>query len=284
MKTITKLFIILLFAFGVKADAQITLLNTYPSPQGPNNFQLVYLKHDGFKFVNLHYDTLSFYNVNLSLFRNAIIPGHWMLGYYTVQCISEGLFDTDTLHIDYMVTAGSFCQGCPDSVVIYKDNGNAVFRKDSAAFGVVGFSSMQGPVFSPIMSTDSGTFMALILVSNYSTQLYKLPGSLPCVPGCAGDNIYTSMPEISNNSNAAIKAYPNPAVSYTNIYYTLPPGTNEGELILYDLAGRNLKKYTVTSQFDHLRLTTSDIAAGTYFYQLTVNGNSISTKKIVVVK
>lgn len=81
-----------------------------------------------------------------------------------------------------------------------------------------------------------------------------------------------------------MSVYPNPAVSYTNIYYTLPQGTTQGELTLYDLTGRVLKEYTVTSAFDHLRLTTSDIAAGTYFYQLSINGNAVAAKKIIVVK
>ncbi len=281
MKTITKLFIVLLFAFGVRANAQITLVKTVASAYDDGYFQSVYLEHSGFKFVYLHSDTLSFYNLNLSLYRNVIIPGNWFVGQFNVGCISEGLFDTDTLHIDYMVT--SLC--CPDSMVIYKDNGTVVFREDSASF--VSFEpGMGSPLFYPIVPTDSGTFMVITEEINSSpaaTKLYRLPGSVPCIPGCAG-SFTTAMPVISSNSSATMHVFPNPAASYTNIYYTLPAGTSQGELVLYDLAGRELKKYTVTSQVDHLRLTTSDIAAGTYFYQLMVNGNGIATKKIIVVK
>lgn len=272
MKTITKLLVVSFFAFGVKTNAQITYLRTYRETSPINSFQNVYLKHSGFKFVYLHSDTLSFYNLNLSLYENAIIPGGAWGG---VRCIAEGLFDNDTLHIDYLITGG-------DSTVIYKDDGSVVYRNDSAIL-TISFPGMGAPAYWPIMATDSGTYMALLLASNFSTQLYKLPGSLPCIPGCLGD-ISASSPVINNISNATMKVYPNPAVSYTNIYYTLPPGTNEGELVLYDLAGREMKKYTVTSQVDHLRLTTSDITAGTYFYQLSVNGNGVSTKKVVVVK
>jgi hypothetical protein len=283
MKTFTKIFIALLFAFVVKTNAQISLLQTYPVNAGylPCNFQSVYLEHSGFKFVFLHSDSLTFYNMNLSLFKDVIIPGNLPAGAFNVYCISEGLFDTDTLHIDYMITPVSCC---PDSVMIYKDNGVVVFKEDSADFVQAG--GMQGPLFFPIMVTDSGTYMEITTMNNSSdiaTQLYKLPGHVPCVPGCSS-NYFASTHPISENTNRAMSIYPNPAVSYTNIYYTLPPGTNEGELVLYDLAGRILKKYTVTSQIDHLRLTTSDISAGTYFYQLSVNGSGIATKKIVVVK
>ena len=282
MKILKKLFIVLLFAFSLKTDAQISLLNSYPITYFRYSLQSVYLKHDGFKFVNWHSDTLSFYNMNLTPFRSTVFPSAWMSQQFSVEYISEGLFDNDSLHIDYVLNG--------DSVVIYKDNGSVVYRNDSAVlpqyttyqYGI----GMGGPVFYPVMSTDSGTFMVLTQMSStnaIANQLYKLPGSLPCVPGCLGD-FYASMPQISNNSSGAMSIYPNPAVSYTNIYYTLPEGTKNGELVLYDLAGREIKKYTVTSRVDHLLLTTSDIKAGTYFYQLLVNGIGISTKKIVVVK
>lgn len=281
MKRFIKLFIVFLFISGSSVNAQITLLKTFPSGNVVEDFQYIYLKHSGFKFVSLHSDTLSVYNLNLSLFKNIVVPGNWP---YTssVLCISEGLFDTDTLHIDYMVQSAV---NAGDSVVIYKDNGAVVFRKNSAFYLGGAYAGMQGPITSPIVSTDSGTFMILISKPSFTPQLYKLPGSLPCIPGCSnGDNAALSVSPISNNTNGEMSVYPNPAVSYTNIYYTLPQGTTQGELTLYDLTGRVLKEYTVTSAFDHLRLTTSDIAAGTYFYQLSINGNAVAAKKIIVVK
>jgi len=276
MKTIIKLFIIFLFAFGGRVNGQITFMKSYPYYSiNDGYFESVYLKHSGFKFVYLHHDTLSFYNMNLSLYRNAIIPG----SFSNIACISEGLFDTDTLHIDYVATDGC-CQ-----MAIYKDNGATVFSKDSAAF-VQRFPGMQSPIFFPIVPTDSGTYMILTQHDNngnIASLLYKLPGSLPCVPGCMG-NIDLGVAPLNNNTNNMMNVYPNPAVSYTNIYYTLPQGTTQGQLTLYDLGGRVIKQYIITSAFDHLRLTTSDIAAGTYFYQLSVNGNAIASKKIIVVK
>ena len=280
MKTFTKVFIVFLFLFGGKTNAQITLLNTFKPGNNVDDFQHVYLKHSGYKFVYVHSDTISLYNLNLSLFKNMIVPGNWGTGFY-VMCLSEGLFDADTLHVDYMVQSAV---NYGDSVVIYKDNGAVVFRSKGTFF-LGGYEpGMQGPISSPIVSTDSGTFMTLMLKSNLGIQLYKLPGSLPCIPGCSGDNNVTSVSPINNKMNGEMSVYPNPAVSYTNISYTLPQGTTQGQLILYDLAGRVLKEYAITSAFDHLGLTTSDIAAGTYFYQLSVSGNAIAAKKIVVVK
>jgi hypothetical protein len=277
MKTFTKLFIVLLFAFGVKSNAQITNLHTYPGIiDGSNllNFQAVYLAHSGFKFVLLHADTLTFYNLNLSLYRNAVFPNNWTSGSnYYICFISEGLLDLDTNHIDFLV-------GTYDSSAIYKDDGTFLFGAQAG----VSFTGpgMGSPIFSSIVPTDSGTYMLLSSFVVSGTILYKLPGSLPCIPGCG--NFASALPVINHSSNGYMSVYPNPTTNYSNIYYSLPPGANEGEITVYDLAGREVKKYTVTRQFDHLQLTTSDIKAGTYFYQLTVNGNNISTKKIVVVK
>jgi len=281
MKTLTRFLIIFLATVIVTANAQITLQKTLPTSWDDGFFQSVYLKHSGFKFVYLNNKTLYFYNMNLSLFKTVPIPGNLILGNYSVGCISEGLFDTDTLHIDYMVTSNC----CPYSVVIYKDNGAIVFSEDSASF-VQYTPGMQGPNFFPIVPTDSGTYMILtqdVNSNSVATQVYKLPGSLPCIPGCLGSSTDAGLLPVRNNIGN-MNIYPNPAVSYTNIYYTLPQGTTQGQLTLYDLAGRILKEYNVTSVVDHLHLTTSDIAAGTYFYQLSVNGNAIAAKKIIVVK
>ena len=130
----------------------------------------------------------------------------------------QGLFGTDTLHLDYLVENIV-------SVVVYKDNGNVVFRKDSASFTGEFTSGYAGPSYFPIFGTDGGTFMILSghpSYAIYTNQLSHLPGSLPCVPGCFED-YFTSVSPINNTMNGEMKVYPNPAVSYTNIYYTLPP-------------------------------------------------------------
>ena len=220
MKTITKLLVVLLFAFSVKANAQITLLKTYPTDTSQyyvQPFQPVYLKHSGYKFVFLHSDTLTFYNLNLSLYKNAIFPAYWLSGPPSchIEYISEGLFDLDTLHIDY-----SIVNAYGDSIVVYKDDGTVVYRNDTAcdwfSLGGMGFT-----VSSPIITTDSGTFMILRIRRSSATQLYKLPGSLQCIPGCNSNDYITYNP-VTNLNNGAIKAYPNPAVTVSYTHLTLP--------------------------------------------------------------
>src|ERR1700739_790226 len=138
----------------------------------------------GFKFVYFNgTDTLNLYNLNYSLFKSIVIPGNWG-SYPGISFISEGLFDTDTSHVEYMITT----TGGPVSFAIYKDNGTLVFGETNAyAPSVVG--NLPG-FSSPIFNSDSGTFMIVTQVNSSSrwvaTQFYKLGGKLPCLPGCLG--------------------------------------------------------------------------------------------------
>lgn len=280
MKTIKRILLIAVLASGVGANAQITFQSSYTvtSSNPSAAFQWVYLKHSGYKYLFQHSDTLDVYNLNYSLYKRIFIPSGYLAKVFSIIYVSEGLFDTDSLRIDYMI-------GTSDSIVVYQDNGSLVQKFDSVSWYVpnVGMGQINT---SPIVTTDSGTF--LLLVSNYFSpittyRVYKLPGSLPCMPECSSQ-VVTTMVNSPSTLSGYSNVYPNPAISYTNIYYTLPAGTSEGEVILYDLAGREIKRFTVTTQFDHLSITTSDIRAGTYFYRLIAGGNNISSKKIVVVK
>ncbi len=277
-----KLLFIFLLAIGLQTKAQVTLQHTYSTPG--DNFQWVYLEHSGFKYVYFNgLDSINLYNLNYSVFKTIVIPGTWSI--YNppqISFISEGLFDTDTLHVDYMVDLGS----TPDTFAIYKDNGTLVFSENNAHV-IYNIGSIVG-IVSPIFNSDSGTFM-IVTQQNPSgqvinNQIYKLGGKLPCMPTCTGGNPPLGIENMSTTSNGYSAIYPNPATNYTDIYYKLPAGNNSGEIVLYDMTGREIKRYNVDTRFDHLHITTSDVSAGTYFYQLTSNGQSISAKKLIVVK
>ncbi|MGZ4117244.1 MAG: hypothetical protein ACXVPY_07165, partial [Bacteroidia bacterium] len=66
--------------------------------------------------------------------------------------------------------------------------------------------------------------------------------------------------------------------------YTLPDGTTEGEIIFYDIIGNEIKRFKVDRTFTSLLISTADIAAGTYYYQLQTVGNASTAKKMVVIK
>ena len=87
-----------------------------------------------------------------------------------------------------------------------------------------------------------------------------------------------------NSSNLVSNAYPNTTNNSTRIDYTFPSGVNEGQIVFYDLQGKEIKRFKVDKTFDHLLISTSDIPAGTYFYQLQTANQSSAGKKMVVIK
>jgi uncharacterized protein (DUF1501 family) len=78
--------------------------------------------------------------------------------------------------------------------------------------------------------------------------------------------------------------YPNPVQMSTNITFSIPSGIVS--LTLFDAQGAQVRKLIDNSQYQagthQVVLNRSDIPSGTYFYQLRLNGMSVSKKMIVI--
>jgi len=77
---------------------------------------------------------------------------------------------------------------------------------------------------------------------------------------------------------------PNPFALNTQIEYTIPSKANNSQMIIYNTEGRIMK----TLNLNHvglgvLSVDASDLPAGTYTYQLVVDGKKIDSSKMVVV-
>jgi hypothetical protein len=83
-----------------------------------------------------------------------------------------------------------------------------------------------------------------------------------------------------------LTTYPNPSVEKATIEYTLEKNSNHVSLVLYDQEGGKVidKEYTSQSAGTYkVDFETSNLAAGTYFYQLRANGHDF-TKQLIVTK
>jgi len=100
-----------------------------------------------------------------------------------------------------------------------------------------------------------------------------------------GGTLSTAVDRVNHPANTGLgNAYPNPTANTTTIPYTLPQGTNQGELVFYNVQGIEVKRFKVDNTFSTLLISTTDIPSGTYYYQLLINGNASAAKKMVVVK
>lgn len=78
-------------------------------------------------------------------------------------------------------------------------------------------------------------------------------------------------------------ARPNPANSYTNIPYSLPNSfSGEAQVIVKNILGATVFSEFLNNSSGKVSVNTADFEPGIYFYQLVINGQTHSTKKLIV--
>jgi len=112
------------------------------------------------------------------------------------------------------------------------------------------------------------------------------------VPTYYGDIILQLTATISSDFHLA-PAFPNPFNSSTNIFYRLPPGSENQEtsLAIYDIRGRKIKTLVRQKQhggeyripWDGTDNTNSPVASGMYYLRLS-SGSFHSITKIILTK
>lgn len=76
--------------------------------------------------------------------------------------------------------------------------------------------------------------------------------------------------------------YPNPASEYAEIDFTISTGLRDAKLTFYNVLGSQIQEFTLNKNERKLRVNTRDMATGLYFYQLSVDGKKVATKKMLV--
>ena len=93
----------------------------------------------------------------------------------------------------------------------------------------------------PIYNAPQGTKM-ILSYENMQAKVFSLPGVLS-----------TSISEANNKlliQSSISNPYPNPAINATKIDYTLPKGINQGEIVFFNLQGKEVKRFEVDRTFD----------------------------------
>ena len=270
-----KLFLIVLVAFGMNAKAQITLEHTYDSTSTHYNGQLTLVKFEfsgeRYVLINRAGNSISLYSINHSFVKSILYSNFPQSCNHTpwILYVSEKLFDTDSL-MEFMYVYSD----CPGAITtkIYKEDGTCIFTADSMAPWISAYIPLQQ---LPVYNTSQGAKMILSHQGNGTAEVFSLPGTLSA-----------SIHETNQNLVGALVSnpYPNPAINSTRIDYTFPNGADQGEIVFYDLQGKEIKRYKVDRTFDHLLISTADIPAGTYFYQLQTSSQVSAGKKMVVIK
>jgi hypothetical protein len=280
-----KLLTLLLLSITLSNYAQITLENKYPSGGVLSDYlRLVKLSSSGYKYAIHDANKITLYNLNHVVFKTITypaIPGRNTTFRPWILYLSEELFNTNPADIEYFISYADM--GSVNHCAVYDELGSLLFLKDSANNINTGTATYNENF---ITATTSGTKMIISQAQapNYAT-VYSLPGTLTC-HDCTNGTVTS----IKTNNSASgtnterISNYPNPTAGQTTIEYNLPQGSTTADLVFYNMTGVEVKRFKVTNAFRDILISTADLDAGTYYYQLQTAEGFKAGKKMVVVK
>ncbi len=194
------------------------------------------------------------------------------------------MFNTNPNDVEYLICYGEWT-GNTNRFKIYDENSNLLFSRDSFLLGTTTLND--GFQKAGIVYTSNGVKMLLCRQGlNGPAEVYSLPGVIPCNECTAG--IMTGIAQNESNSGTPQEylpnPYPNPTNNYTTITYELPNEVKTGEIVFYNMVGQEVKRFTVSNSFTTLLISATDLAVGTYHYNLVTSKGTIPGKEIIIAK
>jgi hypothetical protein len=246
--------------------AQLVFEHAYPNPAA---FGVVRVDSNEWRYVSFNgTDSIQIFDLTHSLERIIVFPNR---GRSQLIVIAKNLFKLDGKY--YCLLFGP--PGANEFVVIYDEDGHTLFERDSAYFssdtkiGTLGDQNLR----AGLVLTNAGMKMVLFKRTEGKEfrEVYSLPGKLPgSTLGLKSDLFQTS-----GDFSLQTSAFPNPSRGRTRINYELPIGVTQGEIVLCNEAGFEVRRYQVTNAFSDLLIDGSGFPNGIYFYKLiTAKGES----------
>ena len=88
--------------------------------------------------------------------------------------------------------------------------------------------------------------------------------------------------EALTGNNSSLQIHPNPLSSLATVQYTLPEGSKNATLIIYDILGRQHNSYALNNTEGEITINANNLSSGIYLYSLMVGGKTLATKKMAV--
>jgi len=89
--------------------------------------------------------------------------------------------------------------------------------------------------------------------------------------------------QLYNNEKISVtNIYPNPASEYAELDYNITGSVRDARLIIYNVLGSQMAELPLNKNDRKLRVNTKDMPTGLYFYQLSLDGQKVATKKMLV--
>lgn len=197
--------------------------------------------------------------------------------------VTDNLFDLDAkteylCQISYTYNESDSTARYNSEVLILNENGNVLFRKDSASV----INNLSQSYFSPLVNTETGSKLILNNIGSFSLpntsfemnfSVYSLPGLLTAL---------RNSHENQNETEYLSAPFPNPTNDYCTIFYKLPQNNTQGIISIYDLNGSIIKNIEVSYKNEYILFNNQNLNDGIYFYSLFTEDALLETKKFVV--
>lgn len=76
--------------------------------------------------------------------------------------------------------------------------------------------------------------------------------------------------------------YPNPASDKAELDYAITGNVREAKIMIYNVLGASVGSYNLSKMDRKLYVNTREMPTGVYFYQLSIEGKKVATKKMLV--
>lgn len=78
--------------------------------------------------------------------------------------------------------------------------------------------------------------------------------------------------------------YPNPALDFVDIDFQITSSVREVLLTFYNVLGQEVKEVVLEKDQKNTHISLREFNSGMYMYQLSIDGRSVATKKLIVRK
>ena len=89
-------------------------------------------------------------------------------------------------------------------------------------------------------------------------------------------------PSATSSRNILYQNTPNPFKEQTIIRFRLAEDTKDASICIFDMTGKPLKKFPISSGMDSVSIGGYELGEGMFLYSLIINGQEIDTKKMVI--
>jgi len=162
-----------------------------------------------------------------------------------------------------------------------------LFKKNSFSLFQVPFVSLDRNISYQRSSYINQYFTNSFLLQSAKNQAIKsevvAPQPVVAVVETKNDEFINTEDRLFSNEKLTVSnIYPNPADDHADIDYVISSQVGEAKITFYNVLGSEMKEEVLEKDQRKVRISTKEWNNGIYLYQLSADGKSLVTKKLLV--